>query len=205
MSDWKSTANYWDVRYANESAGWERDEAHPALRNWIENGELKSCSIAIPGCGRGHESLLLVESGFEVTPIDFADAALKETSERLRGFESSATFVQDNVLSYRPKLPFDAVYEQTCICAIEPAARKHYEDSLYQWLRPGGKLFALFMQTENKIGEPPFHCDIEEMKTLFPDERWDWQSKTIEHFEHPSGVGHELAVVLERRGISNVG
>ncbi len=205
MSDWKSTANYWDDRYAKKQTGWERDEAHPALRNWIASGELKPCSIAIPGCGRGHEALLLAESGFDVTAIDFAEEALRKSTERLRGFESSSSVVQGDVLSYRPTIQFDAVYEQTCMCAIAPAARLQYQESLYEWLRPEAKLFALFMQTRNDSGVPPFHCDIEDMKMLFPVERWEWQSKPIEHFEHPSGVGNELAVILKRKGGTHVG
>jgi len=199
VNNWKSTADYWDARYSNETAGWERGGTHPALTQWIAAGELKPCSIAVPGCGRGHESVSLAEAGFSVTAIDFADAALAETRERLRGYAASATFVQADVLNYRPTTPFDAVYEQTCLCAIEPAAREQYQQSLYDWLRPGGKLFALFMQTKNQSGEPPFNCAAQEMKQLFPADRWEWQTKPLEQFEHPSGAGHELAVVLKRK------
>lgn len=205
MSEWNSSAGYWDDRYENNKTGWEHDGAHPALTDWIASGELQPCSIAVPGCGRGHEAVTLAQEGFEVTAIDFAEAPLQATRGRLSGFESSAKFVQSDVLSYRPQQKFNAVYEQTCLCAIEPAMRSQYENSIFEWLKPGGKLFALFMQTKNDSGEPPFHCDVEDMKTLFSDDRWDWQTKSLKQYEHPSGVGQELGVVLRRKEFPNVG
>jgi len=68
---------------------------------------------------------------------------------------------------------------------------------LGRWLKPGGLLFALFMQT-GKEGGPPYHCDIESMRALFPDAQWDWSGPPFCEVPHPAGI-HELSTVLRRR------
>jgi len=65
-------------------------------------------------------------------------------------------------------------------------------------------LFALFMQamragsTEGLIQGPPYHCDINGMRALFPADRWDWPKPPYASIEHPAGLA-ELAVELVRR------
>ncbi|PJA33792.1 MAG: thiopurine S-methyltransferase, partial [Zetaproteobacteria bacterium CG_4_9_14_3_um_filter_53_7] len=91
--------------------------------------------------------------------------------------------------------PFDAIYEQTCLCALQPTQWSDYEQWLYNHLKPGGQLLALFMQT-NAEGGPPFHCDVTEMKPLFAASRWLWPDNG-DTVPHPSGR-HELAHLLIR-------
>ena len=101
-------------------------------------------------------------------------------------------------LHYAAANPFDAIYEQTCLCAIAPKDWAAYEQRLHVSLRTAGKLYALFMQTDAPAG-PPFHCDLDAMKELFHDSRWLW---TDEQFtvDHPTGM-KEIAVVLTKKGI----
>jgi hypothetical protein len=93
--------------------------------------------------------------------------------------------------------PFDAIYEQTCLCAIQPAQWAEYEQWLYSHLKPGGQLLALFMQTGTE-GGPPFHCDLSEMTPLFDESRWQWPQSAGDAVAHPSGR-HELAHLLKRK------
>jgi hypothetical protein len=51
---------------------------------------------------------------------------------------------------------------------------------------------------EGRIEGPPYHCDINAMRALFPAPRWDWPAPPYAQVPHPNG-GHELAVVLTRR------
>jgi hypothetical protein len=90
---------------------------------------------------------------------------------------------------------FDAVYDQTCLCALPPPLWPAYEAQLRRWLRPGGALFMLFMQT-GRDGGPPFDCPIPAMRTLFG--RWDWPVTLQEGFAHDIG-GIEQPVILTRR------
>lgn len=186
----------WQQRYEQGATGWDRGESSPALRQWLEDGRFKTVkSVVVPGCGRGHEVVELALAGFEVTALDFAPAAISALSSQLVDRGTAATLIQDSVLNYKPRNPFDAIYEQTCLCALAPEHWTAYESQLAKWVKPGGTLFALFMQTEKPDG-PPFHCDIQKMKTIFGASRWEWPSQT-RRIDHPSGM-YEIAVTIQR-------
>jgi hypothetical protein len=201
----KSESKYWENRYANGQTGWDRGDVHPALHDWLASGELQPCDIVVPGCGHGHEVVELVRSGFEVTAIDFADSPVNSLRTRLASLKFSAKVYRDDVFQFKPRKHFDAVYEQTCLCAIEPSTRFEYEKQMFDWLEPGGRFFALFMQNANSTTEPPFHCDTDDMKRVFAVDRWDWPTPPLQRYEHPSGKVHEFAAVLTRRGLDGVG
>ena len=186
---------YWQTRYDQGKTGWDRGGTSPMLSRWLGAGDLTPCRVLVPGCGRGHEVITLAEAGFDVTAIDFADSAVQSLREELSRRGLKARVIQADLFQFSPAEPFDAIYEQTCLCAINPSLRKTYESLLADWLRPGGKLFALFMQTENPEG-PPFSCPVEAMRALFSD-RWNWESGPV-RIDHPMSL-HELACILVRR------
>ncbi|MGH9906661.1 MAG: methyltransferase domain-containing protein, partial [Pyrinomonadaceae bacterium] len=99
-------------------------------------------------------------------------------------------------LDWDPEQTFDAIYEQTCLCALPPKLWPEYCERLYRWLKPDGKVFALFMQT-NEPGGPPYHCDINEMRALFSHNEWIWPDEPPMKVPHPVGF-YELGAVLER-------
>jgi methyl halide transferase len=83
-------------------------------------------------------------------------------------------------------------------CALPPKLWPDYVARLHDWLRPGGRLFILFMQT-GKDGGPPFHCNVAAMRTLFDAAHWGWPAALPAMVPHPTGVGEEQPVVLSRR------
>ena len=189
------SASGWQQRYDAKQTGWDRGEASPALSYWIESGDLVPGRILVPGCGRGHEVVQMARQGFEVTAVDFARSPLQELTRRLTEQGLVANVVRESVLHFATDQPFDLIYEQTCLCAIDRKHWKAYERMLFRSLKPSGKLFALFMQTNNPEG-PPFHCSIDSMRELFASSNWRWPDKPFV-VEHPSGM-HELAAVLQK-------
>ena len=186
----------WEERYAAGRTGWDRGEASPALRAWLAVGAVPRGRVLVPGCGTGHEVVELARQGCEVTAVDIASQPVASLRARLQAGGLAAEVVQADLLSWQPSAPFDAIYEQTCLCALDPAHRSAYELRLATWLRPHGTLFALFMQTEADEG-PPFCCAIEDMRLLFDDARWRWP-EDYGRIPHPNGL-HEEAVALVRR------
>jgi len=195
-----STDNHahWNEKYLAGTIPWDRGEISPALRHWLESGDLAPGRILVPGCGRGHEAAELACQGFAVTALDIAPAALAHLKNELDQAGAQAELVVADALVWQPAQPFDAVYEQTCLCALQPADWPAYERQLHAWLRPGGRLFALFMQT-GKEGGPPFHCALPDMRTLFPENRWQWPALLDKEVPHPNGL-FEYAGILTRRG-----
>ena len=219
---------FWQARFVQQATPWDRGEPNAQLERWIRAGQLRPVAgrqarasgsddprvtrILVPGCGSGHEVALLAEWGFDVTAIDYAPAAVEATRGRLAGLLQSGRgenvvrteVLQADLFAYEPPAPFDAIYEQTCLCALHPDDWRRYADRLYAWLTPGGSLMALFMQmaresaASGRIEGPPYHCDITAMRALFPAVRWDWPRPPYPVLTHPMGAS-ELPVILVRR------
>src|SRR3970040_928364 len=198
------TREFWEERFATGNMPWDRGASSPQLASCLRSGLLKPCGILVPGCGSGYEVVDLALAGFEVTGLDYADEAIARTHRNLEKAGVDATLVQADVLAWEPDRAFDAVYEQKCLCALYSDESRGYADRLLRWLVSGGRMFALFMQwlregaAEGNIQGPPYHCDINAMRALFPEQRWEWGTPPYPRTAHPTGLA-ELAVVLERR------
>jgi hypothetical protein len=185
---------FWEGKYHNnETTGWDRGSFSPALPIWLE--ELQPCRILIPGCGRGHEVIELARHDFEVTGIDIATPAIEHVQTELDREDLKATLICGDLFDLYLE-PFEAIYEQTCLCTMQPDQWPDYEQWLYTHLKPGGQLLAQFMQTDTENG-PPFHCAVDKMKTLFTPSRWFWPEQDGKIVPHPSGR-HEIAHLLVR-------
>ena len=169
------TQDFWKERFATGTTPWNRGEPNPLLDRWIADGTLApGNTVIVPGCGHGWEVASLAQAGMNVIGIDYAHNALDHCRQVLASAGRSAELIDADVLHWQPEAPVDAVFEQTCLCALYPDFWGRYAAQLHAWLKPGGKLLALFMQalrpeaTHGFIDGPPYHCDIHGMRALFP-------------------------------------
>lgn len=188
----------WEGRFREGTTRWERPGLHPAFVDWQETGVLAPCRILVPGAGRSTEPLALAEAGFEVTVVDAAPSAVAVQRGRLERVHMTARVDLADLFAWQPAAPFDAVYDQACLCALPPSLLEAYVTRLHDWLRPGGRLFILFMQT-GRPGGPPYDCPVDTMRDLFGSARWTWPEALPEIVPHPSGIGAEQPAVLCRR------
>ena len=155
-----STAAFWDGLYAARQDGWELGEPAPALVQRLEAGLPlpPGTRVAVPGAGRGHDARLLARRGYQVTGFDFAEAAVREARRLAEEEGVRVAFERRDVFSlatdYRGA--FDAAWEYTCFCAIDPARRGEYVDVLHDVLRPGGLLLGCFYPLRGGTDGPPF-------------------------------------------------
>lgn len=184
----------WEQRYREGTARWERGGVNPGLRLFLDDGALRPGRVLVPGAGRSHEPLALAEAGFEVIALDISPSAVAAQAEMLAGTSARAELA--DLFTWEPGAPLDAVYDQTCLCALPPALLPRYAERLARWVRPGGVLAALLMQT-HAPGGPPFHCDPADMRALFPDSLWTWPEQAYAPVPHPLG-NVEIPVALRR-------
>lgn len=187
----------WDSRYRDGATGWERPGLNPAFVSWTEGGMLKPCRVLVPGAGRSAEPLALAEAGFDVTVVDASAIATATQRARLERLHVKAHVAQADLLRWTPPAVFDAIYDQACLCALPPDIWPDYADRLHRWLRPGGSLFILFMQTHTQ-GGPPFHCDLGHMQRLFAGSEWEWPATLPPAVEHSAGREEQPAVLRAR-------
>lgn len=184
---------FWDSRFRERRTPWERDELNPAFLAWRAAGLLPRCRILVPGAGRSREPLAMLQAGFDVVALDLAQSAVTTQRELI----GEGRVVQADATVWMPDQPFDAVYDQTCLCALPPDLWVAYERQLRSWIRPGGCLFVLFMQT-GRNGGPPFDCSLSHMQTLF--HQWVWPDTLPDRISHPLGGFEQPAVLIRPKG-----
>ena len=196
--------DFWQRRFEQQQTPWDRAAPGPQIAAWTADGTLRGgARIAVPGCGSGHDVLALAQLGCDVTAIDYAGAAIAQTQQRLDANGAKAHLVQADVLAWQPPSPLDAVYEQTCWCALHPDHWMAYAAQLNAWLRPGGSLLLMAMQCrrdsagEGRIDGPPYHMDINAVRALLPASQWAWPAPPHPAVPHPAGWT-ELALVLKK-------
>jgi len=193
----------WEELYQADDTGWDRGDISPALPIWLDMGVFEGAkNIIIPGCGRGYEVVELAKRGFHVTALDLAPSAITHLNKTLKseGVADQVTAVCTNIFDYKDTGAFDVVYEQTCLCAIQPSERQYYADAVFNWLKPNGKLLLSMMQ-KGAAGGPPFHCDWINMRQLFVEGKWAWQLGAPIMIERGAQAPiFELGFVLQRLG-----
>lgn len=200
------TQDFWKERFASGTTPWNRGAANPQLAQLIADGTLApGQSVIVPGCGHGWEVAALAKSGMKVTGIDYAHNALAICQQILAHEGTTAQLVDADILHWQPDAPVDAIFEQTCLCALYPDFWQHYAAQLHKWLKPGGMLLAMFLQAlrpeaaHGFIDGPPYHCDINAMRALFPATQWEWPKPPYPQVVNPGIERTELAVALVRK------
>ena len=197
MTETQQRVRAWEDRYRQGKTAWDRGAVSPTLSRWLDDGLVPPGRVLVPGCGHGHEVEALVRAGCQVTAVDIAPTPVLRLMARLADAGLHANVVQADLLAWTPAEPFEAIYEQTCLCALDPADWPAYAQRLAGWLVPGGHLLALFMQTGTE-GGPPYHCALPAMRDLFDERDWLWPPSHPFEIPHPNGLT-ELACVLTRR------
>ncbi|HET7881853.1 MAG TPA: methyltransferase domain-containing protein [Acetobacteraceae bacterium] len=184
----------WEGRYRGNTAGWERRGLNPAFLAWRDQGALAPCRILVPGGGRSLEPLALAEAGFDVTVVDSAPTATAAQQALFQRLKLPARAERADLFAWDPAAPFDAVYDQMCLCSLPRGLWPSYARRLHRWLRPDGALFILFLQSDRSDG-PPFHCAIEAMRRLFSPPAWAWPDTVPAPVAHPSGLAEQPAIL----------
>ncbi len=169
-----STAAFWEGLYASRSDGWELGHPAPALSSWLSAGNAfpaagsGTASVAVPGCGRGHDARLLARAGYRVWGFDFAPAAITEARALAQRDSVEVILEQRDVFTLARDHGgrFDGVWEYTCFCAIDPARREEYARLIHAILRPGGHLLACFYPLREGTDGPPFPVSVAEVERV---------------------------------------
>ena len=150
------TPSYWEDRYQAKDMPWEKGEASPGLVDFLaENPSLPRGSVAVPGCGTGHDARAWSRAGFATTGFDIAPSAVRLATERTRAEGLTANFLLKNFLVDPPPQSFDWLFEHTLFCAIQPGERDAYAAAARSWLKSKGQFLAVHYMIADTDG-PPF-------------------------------------------------
>ena len=168
-NNYLNNPNYWDEKYSNNNTGWDMKSSNPVFVNLINDTKfIQPCKLLITGSGKGYDAVEAAKANYNVTAVDFSSEATKIAKKLARENSVKINFLEKDIfdLSIDYNNYFDAVYEYTTFCAINPSRRKEYIAILSQIIKSGGKLIALLFPVDGRSGGPPFNIDILEFYKL---------------------------------------
>jgi methyl halide transferase len=149
-------SNSWNARYADGSDRWTLSGPPPVLEQLIATYR-ESHRVLVPGAGRGHDAFAWARAGHRVVALDFAPLAVAAMREQSREQGVFVDVREADVLTPPVDLrgDVDLVWEQTCLCALQPEQRRGYLSAMATILRPGGSMVAL-LWNHGEQGGPPY-------------------------------------------------
>jgi len=199
--------DYWEHRYQTKDMTWDKGAPSPGLVDFLAaHPDLARGTVAVPGCGTGHDVRAWARAGFAAFGFDLAPTAIALARQKTAGLippavaihkhagdnpalPGTAKFQLADFLRDEPPRKFDWLFEHTLFCAIQPSERDDYVRVVLRWLKPGGHYLAVnYLITDGKDG-PPWPTTREEQLARFAPHfelRADWVPRS-----YPNRTGRE--------------
>ena len=162
------------------------------------------------GCGTGDNALFFAQRGHEVLGIDFLDEAISRAARKAEGLGLELSFqVMDALAMDGLPRRFDNVIDCGLFHVFSDEDRPRYITSLYNALKPNGRLWFVCFSDKEPPGEGPRRISRLDIQTAFAG---DWEIDSIDdvRFETAANVpastfsegGPRAYRALVRRGMS---
>lgn len=161
----KFSSKYWNEHYLENRTGWDIGYISAPLKEYFEQLENKKLKILVPGAGNAYEVEYLFHHGFQNTwLLDFSEQSILNFLARCPDFPPDQIILQDFFESHGQ---FDLIIEQTFFSSIPPQKRHLYAETVFNLLKPGGKLVGLLFNHEFGFEGPPYGGTQQEYEKLF--------------------------------------
>lgn len=196
----------WNRRWQVGDTPWDKGRATPVLDEIAARQPAALAGrVLVPGCGAGWDARWIGARGAgEVFGLDLVALAVGRARE-LTGARLARTvrFGQGDFLEPAAVEPasFDALFEHTCFCAIEPRRRQDYLAAAVRALRPGGWLAGVFyLDPDMDPGEegPPFGVERQELERLGAAAGFRLVDGWTPRVAFPGRLGRERAMLWRR-------
>src|SRR5436853_4328346 len=98
----------WEARYQSKDMPWEKGGPSPGLVDFLAaHADLPRGTVAVPGCGTGHDVRAWAKAGFQAHGFDLAPSAIRLARERTTAAGLKADFTELDFLAESPPQPFD--------------------------------------------------------------------------------------------------
>ena len=156
-----SAPEFWSERFERNFTPWDKGGIPQELRAFVERNP--PLATLIPGCGAGYEVALLSEAGWDVTAIDFSEAAVAAARAILGPWGKHVQHA--DFFTYTPSKPVELIYERAFFCALPKHMRPAVVQRWAELLRPGSLVAGYFFFGEAPKG-PPFGIAPTELDQL---------------------------------------
>ena len=130
---------FYEVIYRYFRAPWDvgaRDE----LVSLVESGRIEPCRAIDLGCGTGDNAIYLARKGFDVTGLDYAEAAIEKARARAKDSGVQVSFIVDDLTDLRHVSgAFDFLLDYGVLDDLRPAQREPYLHNMLRLTHPGSR------------------------------------------------------------------
>lgn len=158
------------------------------------HADRSACAIDV-GCGEGQDLLLLRQSGYAATGLDFTANGLDKARRLLRDHALDADFVRANVLDWEPPTRFDLVLAVNCLQFLGADAPRALE-RVQALVAPGGvigvSMFAREHDAEPALDGSLYRWTLPELLRAFA----SWQPFEAAHLYQWGTTGPQPFVTL---------
>lgn len=195
----------WNERYRKGETPWEKGAPAPPLLEILEKADAEIWGggpVLVPGCGTGHDVRALAARGLPTLGLDLAEEAFQRAEAHPKVGGESYEIGDFLDAGWREGKSFPAIWEHTCLCAIDPARRGDYALACAELIAPGGCLVGVFFLTPYDPGEewvgPPFPSEIGELDGHFSP--WfEREMAWVPESAYPGREGREWLAVYRRK------
>jgi len=184
--------SFYEITYRHFRAPWDIGP-RKELVELVERGRLRPCSVIDLGSGTASNCVFLAQRGFDVTGVDFAQAAVELGHKRAAEAGVKVNFVRDDLTDLRRvNGTFDLLVDYGTLDDLKPKQRERYVRNVLPLSRPGS-LFLLycFEWTPRWWERPFFHslaCEPGEIERRFGSHfEIECYSRSVDYSQFPAG------------------
>lgn len=195
-------SEFWEGRYKEGTTGWDMGGYTPVLDEVLGMlGDISDKTIAVIGCGNGHDAIHLATKAKRVVGFDFAHSAIENSRKNAIGLKN-IEFTQADLFDLPNRIEFsgyfDIVFEHTCFCAIDPGRYDEYAEVVHRLLQSNGVLAGIFY-AHGREGGPPYTTSEAQVRDIFSESfNVEYIAKALKSIE--SRKEQELIGILRKRG-----
>ena len=175
--------DFWHQRWRENRIGFHRSDVNPHLLQFLSPMLDASVRIFAPLCGKSVDLAWFVAQGHDVVGVDVSEIAVRSFSSEqgiamrldsdppfqvYRG--ESLTYYVGDIFDLQPGQigKFDWIYDRAALIALPPDTRQNYAQHLKTFLKPGGRIFLVTVEyDQKKMDGPPFSVPESEVRDLY--------------------------------------
>jgi cyclopropane fatty-acyl-phospholipid synthase-like methyltransferase len=195
---------FYEIVYGRFRAPWDIG-ARKELVELVESGRIKPCHAIDLGSGTASNCVFLAQRGFDMTGVDFAQAAIELGQKRMAEAGVKVNFIRDDLTDLRQVSgTFDLLVDYGTLDDLKPKQRELYMRNVLPLTHPGSQFLLYCFEWKPRWWERPFFnslaCEPGEIEQRFgPFFEIECYSRSVNYSRWPAG---EAVYLMTRKGVA---